>query len=351
MDNPAMTYIKRMASNPTNFVRQTELWAIVTPLEPQEDLVTVLTFSDYGLTRPYPMDAAFVSKFILTKAPDGKKALFIVASNLIGPMHLATMLDLIDFDKIKFDRFGYIKGEFAAPATKKFGILITGDSENPEITVLPNDSLVDTDGQMILLNSHEGNEPDWVYNWSMCFSSEGVHLVALTAGGKLLKQVSCGNHKRYLNITPPGVEFVNDVVSIPRALNEPDLMIATTNGLIYRGDLVPETSTMHIDNLCYDSESQALWIRTREGKVYRSWFEGGKLLVPEEWSRVNGLFSEVVSHKLLCGPATRNPVLTAWGKPVEIMKGEQGTGKFTVRYDRMEVPRSNNTASINEAAD
>jgi hypothetical protein len=304
-------------------------------MDPREEEVIVQSSNGYGLCRPYPLDMAFVSKFVLTKTTDGRKAMFMVASQLVDPIHLATMLDTIDFEKVKFDRFGYIKGEFAAPATRKHGILITGDRNNPSIEVLRAERLVNLDGEMILLNTHEGNEPDWVYNWSFCCTSAGVHLVALTAGGKLLLQVPYGiMDRRYRNITPAGVDFVNDVVTIPHRDGEPDFIIATTNGLIHREDLVAGTSTMDIANLCYDSDSQALWIRTRDGKVYKVWIEGGRLLPPESWSDIPVLFAEAVSHKLLCGPANSKPILTAWARPTEIISaksadaGPCGTGRI-----------------------
>lgn len=342
------TYASMLLDDPNGFLRRTEVWCIPKGMADKPEDAIVLAYDESGLQRTYPENATFVSKIVLAREPKGNKVLFMATTGLLDVVHLIDVLRTMEFDKVKFGVMAHTKAEFAAPAVRKYAFLLNfSDDEKKEVkaeALHPSD-LVDVHGRKIMFERNGNDEPDWVYNWNFVRTAAGSHIVALTAGGKIY-QLMNGTNRRYMNITPKGVEFVNDVVTVPRTgKDDPEFIIATRNGIIYRDRLIAGTAGYDVARLCYDGDQQMLWALTRDNKVYRMWLEGGSFLQPETWSNVPALFEEAVSHKILCGSGVPNPILSAWSKPREIMtkdpvtEADKGTGKFTITYFRMDLPR------------
>lgn len=336
----------KVIEDPMGFMRRTEVWCIPNPMDPDPKEAIVVESSEPGIVRAYPADAAFISKIVLCQGPKGEKMMFLTTTQLLDPLHLMEVLRVMDFGRVKFN-FGHAKAEFAAPAIQKFAYIITvsRDGADTGAEVLQSSSLVATNGDMMVIRrpDHDQVEPDWVYNWSFVQTKSGSHIVALTAGGRLVEFLR-GNSRRFKDITPNGIEFVNDAVTIPHA-NDPSPMfaIAHKGGITWRGKPVLGTGNYDIANLAYDLEKHTLWARSRDNRVFRISLEGGGTEPVEKWSDMPTLFQEAISHKLIAGPAQWNPIITAWENPKEIITknpetdAEVGTGKFTVKYRRMEV--------------
>lgn len=361
------SYMDLITEDPNGFLRTTEVWCVRKPMEGKAEDSVVMRYNDPGLTTDYPANASFISKVVLTKGPGGVKIMFMAATGLHDPIHLMDVLRAMDFERIKWTA-GHAKAEFAAPPVQKYGYIIkvhpdVTDSQgkiikrgDTEAVVLAPTNLVDTEGKMIMMNTreHDGVQPDWVYNWSFVSSKTGVHVVALTGNGKLLEQITdrTGN-RRYRDITPKGT-FVNDVVTIPKPDGQVEFILATSSGVMHKGNPVIGTGSHHVCNLCYDNEAGHLWIRTKDNKVFRMHPENIRASTPEPWSNVPMVFQEAVSHKLLCGAGVPAPILTAWTRPREIMRKDPvteeqtGTGRFLVGYLRMEIARMIHTHDNNQ---
>lgn len=341
------TYANMLLEDPNGFLRKTEVWCIPGGVNGEPGEAIVRAYDENALHRAYPENATFISKIVLAKGPKDEKLLFLATTGLLDVVHLIEVLRNMDFGKVKFGIMEHTKAEFAAPAVRKYAFLLTfKDDEKNEVkaeALHPTD-LVDVHGRKIMFERNGNDEADWVYNWNFVQTQNGIHVVALTAGGKIYRLMN--PNRRYMNVTPKGIEFVNDVITIPRpGQEEPEYVIATRNGIIYRDRIIPGTPGYDVARLCYDSDQQILWALTRGNKVYRMWLEGGRFLHPETWSNVPALFEEAVSHKILCGSEVPNPILSAWSRPKEIMtkdpvtEADKGTGKFTVTYFRMELPK------------
>lgn len=339
--------MNKVVEDPMGFMRNTEVWCIPHPLDPNPKEAIVVETGEAGLIRAYPADAGFISKIVLCKGPDGEKMMFLTATQLLDPLHLMEVLRAMDFGRVKFN-LGHAKAEFAAPAVQKFAYIITVSKDNKDIgaEVLQSSNLVASNGDMMVIRrpDHDQVEPDWVFNWSFVQTKTGSHVVALTAGGRLVEQMRSNTTRRFRDITPAGIKFVNDAVTIPlpNAAN-PEFAIAHKGGISWRGKPVLGTGNYDIANLAYDLEKHTLWARSRDNRVFKIWLEGGGFDPAEKWSDMPTLFQEAISHKLIAGPGLWNPIITAWENPREIITKDPatdtdiGTGKFTVKYRRMEV--------------
>ena len=331
-------YVKEIMRDPTGFFRSTRVWAI--SQKPSTNPDRMFSYrQDLGENRVYNANSSFISKVVLTTIK-GRKAMFMATSypkNPFGFMeHFADLLVEIDFNKLEFGPTGHFKAEFAAPEDERFAFLITTDGSRPDMDVFPSSQLSRQD-ERIIINSQ--GKPDVIINWSFCSQSDGAHLVGLTAGGNLLKMNSHENGTKYYKyMATPGV-LVQDVVTIINEDHQLEFIIASNNGLIHRGEKVPGTSTMSVSNMCFDIDTSTLWCLGVDGSIHRLRMVAGKLLSPQLWSKTKSPFKGAASQRLIYGPKSNVPLLTAWFPPQEVEPAQDGRpSQRSIRYDRMEVP-------------
>ena len=333
-------YIKELMRDPTGFFRCARVWAI--SQKPSISPESIYTYrQDLGENRVYSANSSFVSKVVLTTI-EGRKTMFVTTSYPSNPLdfmeHFANVLVKIDFNNLEFGPTGHFKAEFAAPTDERFAFLISTDGSRHDMDAFPSSRLSRED-ERIIINNREG-KPDVIVNWSFCSQSDGAHLVGLTAGGNLLRMNKRKNGTKFYEQMPlPGVTLVRDVVTIINEDRQLEFIIASNNGLIHRGEKVPGTSTLSVSNMCFDIDTSTLWCLCVDDSIHKMKMIAGKLLSPQLWSKTKPRFRGAASQRLIYGPKSKLPLLTAWFPPQEVEPTQNGReSQRSIRYDRMEVP-------------